>query len=461
MLSNQIVKEMSKILPRKNILSELEERYVYSQDSLENFEDSGKSADVVVFPESSQDVVKIVKFASKHCIPVVCRGAGTNTVGSCIPENGGIVMCFSKMNKILYFTPADMTITVQPGVTVGEIQKAVEAVGLFYPPDPSNLKISTIGGSIAQNSAGARCFKYGPTKNYIIDMQVVMANGEVIRSGSKTVKNTVGYDLNNLFCGSEGTLGIVVEATLKLIPKPQDCQVIMGYFDSLEDCVSVVNEIISKNIFPSAIDFMDKNAVNTVERYYPTGMLTDKEALLLIEIDGDRNSVEAKRNLITSVLDRNNASDVRYSTNSIEAEKIWQARRCSMSACAKLKPNVTTDDIIVPRSNLAELLYGLRNICAEYNLTPCFVGHVGDGSIHPQIPIDFSDKSEYENYKKAKVKMYELVSELGGTISAEHGVGLAKKPFIGMVVDEGAISYMRSIKKIFDPENILNPYKIF
>lgn len=461
MLSNQIVKEISKILPRKNILSELEERYVYSQDSLGTTGHSGSIADAVVFPESVEDVVKVVKFASEHSVPVVCRGAGTNTVGSCIPQNGGIVLCFSKMNKILKFNPADMTITVQPGVTVGEIQQTVEKAGLFYPPDPSNLKISTIGGSIAQNSAGARCFKYGSTKNYIIDMKVVMANGEVIRSGSQTVKNAVGYDLNSLFCGSEGTLGIVVEATLKLIPKPEEFQVIMGYFDSMERCVDSVNQIISENIFPSAIDFMDKNAINTVEKFYPTGMLCDKDCLLLIEIDGDKSSVASKRTSIVSVLNKNNASDIRYSTNQQEADSILQSRRCSMSACAKLKPNVTTDDIIVPRSNLAQLLFGLSDICTSYNLTPCFVGHIGDGNIHPQIPIDFSDKTEYENYKKAKAQMYKLVADLGGTISAEHGVGIEKKPYAGMVLDNGAISYMQSIKKIFDPKNILNPYKIF
>lgn len=460
MLTDNLIKELNKALPKENILSDEAERYVYSFDASNNQQNKALP-DAVVFVENIEQVLKVVKIANEQMTPIICRGAGTNTVGACIPTHGGIVLNFSKMNKILEINPENMTTRVQPGVVVGDLQKAVEKQGLFYPPDPSNLKISTIGGSIAQNSAGARCFKYGATKDYIIDMLVVMANGELIRTGSNTIKNATGYNLGSIFIGSEGTLGIVVEATIKLIPKPEETQVIMAYFDTVEDSIYAVNKIIEKQVFPATIDFMDKNAIQTVEKFYPTGLLCDKESALIIELDGYNTEISRQRETICEILRTNNAANIQYSRTKEEAEHIWAARRSSMAACTKLKPNVTTDDIIVPRSNLAKLVKGVQDICTRHNLTVCLVGHVGDGSVHPQIPIDYNNKEEYKHYKIAKSEIYQLTARLGGIISGEHGIGLEKKAYISQVVDGGALGYMRQIKKIFDPKNILNPYKIF
>ena len=460
MLTDNLIKELNKALPKENILSDEAERYVYSFDASNNQQNKALP-DAVVFVENIEQVLKVVKIANEQMTPIICRGAGTNTVGACIPTHGGIVLNFSKMNKILEINPENMTARVQPGVVVGDLQKAVEKQGLFYPPDPSNLKISTIGGSIAQNSAGARCFKYGATKDYIIDMLVVMANGELIRTGSNTIKNATGYNLGSIFIGSEGTLGIVVEATIKLIPKPEETQVIMAYFDNVEDSIYAVNKIIEKQVFPATIDFMDKNAIQTVEKFYPTGLLCDKESALIIELDGYNTEISRQRETICEILRTNNAANIQYSRTKEEAEHIWAARRSSMAACTKLKPNVTTDDIIVPRSNLAKLVKGVQDICTRHNLTVCLVGHVGDGSVHPQIPIDYNNKDEYKHYKIAKSEIYQLTARLGGIISGEHGIGLEKKAYISQVVDGGALGYMRQIKKIFDPKNILNPYKIF
>lgn len=460
MLTDNLIKELNKALPKENILSNEAERYVYSFDASNNQQNKALP-DAVVFVENIEQVLKVVKIANEQMTPIICRGAGTNTVGACVPTHGGIVLNFSKMNKILEINPENMTARVQPGVVVGNLQKAVEKQGLFYPPDPSNLKISTIGGSIAQNSAGARCFKYGATKDYIIDMLVVMANGELIRTGSNTIKNATGYNLGSIFIGSEGTLGIVVEATIKLIPKPEETQVIMAYFDTVEDSIYAVNKIIEKQVFPATIDFMDKNAIQTVEKFYPTGLLCDKESALIIELDGYNTEISRQRETICEILRTNNATNIQYSRTKEEAEHIWAARRSSMAACTKLKPNVTTDDIIVPRSNLAKLVKGVQDICTRHNLTVCLVGHVGDGSVHPQIPIDYNNKDEYKHYKIAKSEIYQLTARLGGIISGEHGIGLEKKAYISQVVDGGALGYMRQIKKIFDPKNILNPYKIF
>lgn len=461
MLTSNLIKELNNTLPKQNVLTDIEERYVYSVDASNDPYIKTQLPDAVVFVENIEQVQQVVRLANKHLTPIICRGAGTNTVGACIPTHGGIILNFSKMNKIIEINSENMTARVQPGVIVGELQKRVEELGLFYPPDPSNLKVSTIGGSIAQNSAGARCFKYGATKDYVIDMLVVMADGKLIRTGSNTIKNATGYNLGSLFVGSEGTLGIVVEATLKLITKPQATQVVMAYFDTVEDSISAVNKIIEKQICPTTIDFMDKNALQTVEKFYPTGLQTDKEAALIIEFDGFSSTMDEQRATICVVLRENSASSLQYSKNKQEADNIWSARRSSMAACTKLRPNVTTDDVIVPRENLAKLVKGIQEICSRYKLNMCMVGHVGDGSVHPQIPIDYNNKDEYRRYKIAKSEIYHLTVKLGGIISGEHGIGLEKKAYISRVVEGGALDYMRLIKKTFDPKNILNPYKIF
>lgn len=460
MKTNKLISDLKKTLSSCNVLETLEERYAYAQDAT-NIKEIKNLPDVVVFVENIEQVQNVVKLANKYKTPIICRGAGTNVVGACSTEHGGIILNFSKMNKILEINRENMTARVQSGVVLGDLQKAVESFGLFYPPDPSNLAVSTIGGSIAQSSGGAKSFKYGTTKDYVIDMKVVMANGEILQTGSNTIKNATGYNLNTLFVGSEGTLGIVIEATIKLIPKPESKKVLMAYFDTVKTAVSAVNKIIEHRIFPATIDFMDKNAIQTVEKFYPANLLTDKEAALIIEIDGFECSMDYQEKIIMDILNSSDASAIQASHNEEEYNRIWTARRSSMGACAKMKPNVTTDDVIVPRENLEKLVLGIREICEKYNLAVCMVGHVGDGSVHPQIPIDYSDEAEYKRYKLAKAEIYDLTAKLDGILSGEHGVGSLKREHINKVVNSVALDYMRQIKKTFDPNNILNPYKIF
>ena len=460
MKNSKLIKDLKNSLSKNNVLDTLEERYAYSQDAT-NLRNIKNIPDAVVFVENIEQVQNVVRIANKYSVPIICRGAGTNVVGACSTEHGGVVLNFSKMNKILEINHENMTARVEAGVVLGDLQKEVEKLGLFYPPDPSNLAVSTIGGSIAQSSGGAKSFKYGTTKDYVIDLKVVMANGEILHTGSNTIKNATGYNLNTLFVGSEGTLGIVVEATLKLIPKPESKKVLMAYFNTVKDAISTVNKIIEQRIFPATIDFMDKNAIQTVEKFYPANLLTDKEASLIIEIDGFECSMDYQENIIINILKNSGASAIQASHNEDEYNRIWTARRSSMGACAKLKPNVTTDDVIVPRKNLEKLVLGIREICEKYNLTVCMVGHVGDGSVHPQIPIDYNNKDEYKRYKIAKSEVYNLTAKLGGILSGEHGVGSVKREYIDKVVNSVALDYMRQIKKTFDPKNILNPYKIF
>lgn len=460
LMKNKLISDLKKNIPASNVLDTLEERYAYAQDAT-NIRTIKQLPDAVVFVENIDQVQTVVKLANKYKIPIICRGAGTNVVGACVVEHGGIILNFSKMNKIINISPENMTATVEPGVVLGHFQREVEKFGLFYPPDPSNLAVSTIGGSIAQSSGGAKSFKYGTTKDYVIDLKVVMANGEILRTGANTIKNATGYNLNTLFVGSEGTLGIVVEATLKLIPKPESKKVLMAYFDSVKEAVLAVNSIIEQRIYPATIDFMDKNAIQTVEKFYPANLLTDKEAALIVEIDGFECSMQYQEDIIVNILNASNASKIQVSHNEDEYNKIWTARRSSMGACAKLKPNVTTDDVIVPRENLEALVLGIRAICEKYNLDVCMVGHVGDGSVHPQIPIDYNDEEEYRRYKLAKSEIYDLTAKLGGILSGEHGIGSEKRDHIHKVINSVALDYMRQIKKTLDPKNILNPYKIF
>lgn len=457
---NKIEEELEKFLPEDSILSSLEECYVYSQDGT-NTRKSEKTPDVVIFPETIEEVQQVVKFANIHEIPVTARGAGTNLIGACLPDSGGIVMNFSKMNKIKRINKTDMTAIVQPGVVVGDLQKAVEEIGLFFPPDPSNLRVSTIGGAIAQSAGGPKTFKYGTTKDYVLGLKVVLADGSLMITGSNTIKNATGYPLSQIFIGSEGTLGIVVEATLKLIPKPETSRVMLAYFDSINDATISVNNIIDSKIFPSTIDFMDNNAINTVEKFYPANLATDKTAALIIEIEGSENSVIEDSNKLKEVLLKSKASGITISNTKEEYERIWTARRASFAATAKLRPDVVTDDMIVPRSNLPKLVEGINKICQKYHLQTCVIGHVGDGNVHPQIALNLEDKHEYANYIKAKEEMYKLTIELDGTLSGEHGIGSEKKKYIPMAIDKVALEYMKKIKVVFDPKNILNPDKIF
>ena len=460
MLLKNNIKKIKDIVSKTNVLLDEAELYCYAEDSSNIYNTSSKP-DAIVFVENIEDVRNILHYANKNKIPVVARGAGTNMVGACSCPLGGIVLNFSKMNKILDFNPINMTMTVQPGVIVGDIKKLADDNGLFYPPDPSNYKVSTIGGSIAQSSGGAVAFKYGTTKDYILSLTVVLADGTLIKLGSSTIKDAVGYHLNQLVIGSEGTLAIVVEAELKLIPKPESRQTVVCYFDSVEDAVAGVNNIIKNKVFPATIDFMDKNSITTVEQFYPCGLRTEKEAMLLIDIDGFKSSMETQEALVIRALEEANASYLKIAITEDEIERIWTARRSSFAATAKLAPDVLSDDIIVPRTSIAKMVRGCKDICDKYGLNVCMVGHLGDGNIHPQVALNLDNEEEFKRYHLAKSEIYNLAISLGGTISAEHGVGVEKVSYINNVVDNAAINYMKKIKKVFDPNGILNPGKIF
>lgn len=456
----KIIEQIKKIVSDKNVLTDLEERYVYALDAT-NKQNIENLPDLVVFVENTEQVQQILKLAYENEIPVIARGAGTNLVGACITKKNGIVLNFSKMNKILEVNQENLTARVQPGVIVGNLQAEVEKLGLFYPPDPSNLKVSTIGGSIALSSGGPRTFKYGSTKDYVIDLKIVLADGKIINTGSNTAKNSTGYHLSQLFIGSEGTLGIVVEALVKLIPKPEGSKVILAYFDKISDATHAVNVILQNKLMPATLDIMDKKTLQTIEKFYPAGLLTDKEAALFLEVDGYLSSLDYQQYKVVELCKTCKAADVRFSQTDEDSMRIWTARRSAFGACAKLKPNVVCEDIVVPREKIAELVDKVRQICDKNNLIVCIMGHIGDGNIHPNIPLDLRDENDVKNYAKAKDEIHQLAIDLGGTLSGEHGIGCEKSKYMTNAIDEVTLEYMKKIKKVFDEKNILNPQKIF
>ena len=460
MLLKNKINSIKSILGNSKVLTSREELYCYAQDST-NLRENCVLPDCVVYVDTIEEVQEILKFANKNKIPVVSRGAGTNMVAACTCPLGGIILNFSRMNKILDFNPINMTMRVQPGVVLKDIKELALEEGLFYPPDPSNYKVSTIGGSIAQSSSGARALKYGTTKDYILSLKVVLADGTLVKLGADTIKDAVGYHLNQLIVGSEGTLAVVVEADLKLIPKPETRQVITAYFESIQDSIIASTSILKSKILPSTIDFMDNNSIRTVEEFSCVGLDVTKEALLIIELDGFISSMEYQIETVLNILQNNNAKDIQVAKEENEIEKIWGSRRASFAATTRLAPDVVSDDIIVPRENLVKLVLGCKNICNENNLQVCIVGHIGDGNIHPQIALDLDDDNQFKQYLDAKSRMYDLAINLGGTISAEHGVGKEKISYLDATLDINSIKLMKQIKKIFDPNNILNPGKVF
>lgn len=460
MLTNKIIDNLKKIVSSKKVLTDLEERYVYALDAT-NKQNVETLPDVIVFVETTEQVQAVVKLAYDNNIPLVARGAGTNLVGACITKSGGIVLNFSKMNKIIEINQENLNARVQSGVVIGDLQAEVEKIGLMYPPDPSNLKVSTFGGSIALSSGGPRTFKYGSTKDYIIDLTIVLADGRIIKTGSNTAKNSTGYHLSQLFIGSEGTLGIVVEALVKLIPKPEGSKVILAYFDDIASAAHAVNVILENKLTPATLDIMDKKTLQTIEKFYPAGLLTDKDAALFLEVDGYLNSLEYQQNKIVELCKSAGASDIRFSHNEEEAQKIWTARRSAFGACAKLKPNVVAEDIVVPREKVVDLVKGIKAICEQNHLLVCIMGHIGDGNVHPNIPLDLNNDEDVKNYAKAKDEIHQLAIDLGGTLSGEHGIGCEKSKYLANAIDDVTLEYMKKIKKVFDEKGILNPQKIF
>ena len=457
MLSQSIAKELNNIVGKENITNSREDLICYSYDAT----NQKFLPDAVVFPKSAEEISLILKLANKEAFPVIPRGAGSGFSGGSLPVEGGVVVSMERMNKILKIDTDNLIAIVEPGVVTGDFQEEAENMGLFYPPDPSSLKFCTIGGNIAECAGGPRAVKYGVTKDYVLGLEVVLPTGEIINTGVQTAKGVVGYDLTKLMVGSEGTLGIVTKAVLKLLPLPEATKTMFAVFSDMRDAANTVSKIISSKIIPSTLEFMDKESIGCVVGYLPPDLSGSIEAALLIEVDGDKDLIEKEALLIRGICMENSATDVRIAGNRQEAKALWQARRAISPSMAKLKPNKINEDIVVPRSKIPDAIMGTRDIARKYNIIIANFGHAGDGNIHVNVMIDKSNSNEFERGKKAVEDIFRLVLSLGGTISGEHGIGTAKMPYIGMELSPAAIDVMRRIKQVLDPKGVLNPGKIF
>jgi glycolate oxidase len=456
MLGQAVKDELKAIVGEGRYFDNEEDLLLYSYDS---FMVQGMP-EVALLPVSTDEVSRIVKVASREKVPVTARGTGTNLTGGSIPTRGGIVLAFTKMNKILDIDKVNRVAVVQPGVINMEFQKEIAKQGLYYPPDPGSMAVSTLGGNVAENAGGPRAVKYGVTKDYLLGLEVVLASGEILRTGGKTLKNVTGYNLTQLFCGSEGTLGLITEMTFKLIPLPETKRTLQAAYKNLADTGKTISKIFERGILPVAIEVLDKTFINIIEDYMHMGLPREAEALLLVEVDGPEAAVVPQAERLTELCRLMGAHEVKVARTIAEIDEIWKARRSAYGAEARLRPTAIAEDCTVPVGNLIAMFQEVAKIAEKYGLLIPVVAHAGDGNLHPQILTDSSNKEEMERVMKAIDEISLKAVELGGTITGEHGIGIAKREIMPIEIGETAMEITRNIKKVFDPLNILNPDKV-
>lgn len=417
--------------------------------------------DGVIYPETTEQVSEIMRIASQYAIPVVTRGSGSNLCGGTTPVSGGIVMVMHRMNRIIEIDMENLTATVQPGVITGEFITHVEELGLFYPPDPSSMKISTIGGNIAECSGGLRGLKYGTTKDYVLGLTAVLPSGEVLKTGGKLTKDVAGYDLTKLLVGSEGTLAVVTEAILKLVPKPKTKKTMVAMYKDIYGAARTVSSIIKQQIIPATLEILDNATIQVVDDFAKIGLPRDMEAILIIEQDGEPEVVERDMASIYSICEQEQADRIEMAQTREQAEQLLTARRSAFTALARLRPTTILEDATVPRSKIADMVLKTNAIAKKYNVSIATFGHAGDGNLHPTATTDARDQEEVHRVEEAFAEIFEAAIALGGTITGEHGVGIVKAPYLEWKVGTAGIEVMKGIKAAFDPQNILNPNKMF
>lgn len=417
--------------------------------------------EAVVFPESTAQMVAIVKLANEYLFPVTARGGGVGYTGGAVPIDGGIVIGTDRMNKVIEINVDDLYAICQPGITTFELQQAVEKQGLMFAPDPASYKDSFIGGNIAENAGGMRTPKYGVTKHHVLGLEVVTAIGEIIRTGGKTVKNVVGFDLTGLMCGSEGMLGIITEATVKLLPMPEATSTVRANFRSMEAACKVLTKFTPEGLLPMAMEVIDKFCVAAVEENFAFGLSKEAEAILLVAVDGSTEEVEKNAQTIERIIAENGGFDILRAKSKEEEAKLWEVRRAISPSLMKYGTLKINEDVVVPRSKVPELVARIEQIGKKHNTFVANFGHAGDGNIHVNFVVDRDNPDEIARARKCVAETFALSVELGGTISGEHGIGYVKSAYLDYALDKPTIEIMKGIKKVFDPNGILNPGKMF
>jgi glycolate oxidase len=458
-MESKILDSLTLLVGKDGVLSTPEDLAVYSYDG--TFAEGVPEA--VVLPQTTEQTAEIVKVAAKARIPLIARGMGSGLAAGSIPiRAGGIVVSFTRMNKILEIDTLNSTVRAQAGVVTADLQAEVEKLGLFYPPDPSSIRHSTIGGNIACNAGGPRCLKYGVTGNYVLGLTVVLADGKILKTGGKPIKDVTGYNLNALFTSSEGTLGLITEALLRLISQPRFTKTALAEFDSLANASQSVNAILAEGIVPASIELMDRTAIACIEEAMHLGLMTDVEASLIVEIDGsEERTVISEAETAGRICRDNGARSVKVAQNEEERAGLWKARRSISPSLARKAPNKLGEDITVPRSAIPSVVQRLREISAHYGLPIVIFGHAGDGNLHPNILFDKRKHDEWEKVEQMVREIFGVALAHGGTLSGEHGVGVLKRPYFEQALGPVSVEVQRRIKQALDPLNILNPGKMF
>lgn len=458
MMNQSVLQQLEQALGKDKMITAPEDLLVLGYDSTPGLH---ATPDVVVYPTSTEEVVRIVEIARDHNLPLTPRGSATGLSGGSIPIHGGIVICLNKMNRILEIDEENLTATCEPGVVTLDLFNAVAEKGLFYPPDPGSQKISTLAGNVMEDAGGLRGLKYGVTRDYVMALTCVLADGSLISTGGKSVKDVAGYAFKDLLIGSEGTLAIITAITVKLIPPPQTKQTFLAYFDNIRTAGETVSKIIAAKIIPSTMEIMDKATINCVEDYAGIGLPRQMAALLLIEVDGHPAVVAEEAEALKAILEQVGAAQVHQAKDAQDAMKLAEARRTALSALARVSPTTLLEDATVPRSKLADTFTLIENLTEKYQLTVGTFGHAGDGNLHPTVLCDERNEDEMKRAHAFYDELYEQVLAWGGTVSGEHGIGIAKKGYLAKQIGPGGVAVMRRIKAAFDPQGIMNPGKIF
>jgi len=451
------LEKIKKIVGKEHFFDSPEDKLSYSYDGTPLLQ---QLPEAVVFPQNQEQIGELLRLASADSFAIVPRGAGTGLSGGSIPVANSLVVVMTKWNRIFEIDTANLTALVEPGVVTGLFQKEVEKLGLFYPPDPGSMNVCTLGGNVAENAGGLRGLKYGVTKNYVLGVEMILPSGEFLKIGGKNVKDVAGYNLKDVVVGSEGTLGIFTKILLKLIPLPTKSKTITVNFNKIIDSGKSVADIIASHITPSMIEFLDQTTMNCVEDYTNIGLDRNAEAMLLLEVDGRGSSVDEDAETIVSILKKNNAGQIRIADTASEALSLKTARRSAFSALARRKPTTILEDATVPRSELPVMIEKVREAASNFNVLIGNFGHAGDGNLHPTCLTDERDASEILRAHRAFGFIFNEAIKLGGTITGEHGTGLAKKEFLESAVGKEGIEFMKKIKTVVDPGNVLNPGKI-
>ncbi|MEN8222110.1 MAG: FAD-linked oxidase C-terminal domain-containing protein [Acidobacteriota bacterium] len=416
---------------------------------------------IVTFPECDSDISDILKTATQYKIPVTPRGGGVGYSGGSVPVEGGIVIVFTKMNRIIEFNKDNLLLVAEPGVLTSEVINKCEENGFFYPPDPASLKNSTIGGNVAENAGGPRCFKYGVTSDYILSLEGFLMNGQKVEFGSHSIKDVSGYDIKKLIAGSEGTLIVLSRITLRMIPAPEKRILVRCAFDSIRTAADFIKKIILLNLSPAVLEFMDKTSVEAVYEYIGAEKSGDVNAIVLLEFDGNTEEVGNKRKRLEEIISDSGISNIRFAENNMETEELWSIRRNLSPAISSIKPKKINEDISVPLGKVADTIEYISSLGDKHDLKIVMFGHLGDGNIHTNIMIDPGDKREVRESEIVLEKIFKYVISINGTLTGEHGIGLAKKNYLNLQYSSEEIELFRKIKEVFDPDNLLNPGKIF